>query len=115
MECHGPRIGVLPASVEEGEEGGRRREEERGGSRVTRYLTQEGLQVIPVQNWLMTCRIVTCLDPRKIGGQPNFHTSAGVITAEAGLPTEGAGLGAVAMPGQRVLCTSPGGALGTEF
>lgn len=73
-------------------------EEERGGSRVTRYLTQEGLQVIPVQNRLMTSRIVPRLDPRKIGGQPNFHTSAGVITAEAGLPTEGAGLGAVAMP-----------------
>lgn len=113
MECHGPRIGVLTASeaVEEGEEG-----RSGGGSRVTRYLTEEGLQVIPVQNRLMTSRIVPRLDPRKIGGgQPNFHTSAGVITAEAGLPTEGAGLGAVAMPGQWVLCTSPGGTPGTEF
>lgn len=60
---------------------------------MTHYLTQEGLQVIPVQNRLMTSRIVPRLDPRKIGGQPSFHTSAGVITAEAGLPTEGQGWG----------------------
>ena len=82
---------------------------------MTRYLTQEGLQVVPVQNRLMTSRIVPHLDARKIGGQPNFHTPAGVITTEAGLSTEGAGLGAVARPGQRVLCTAPGGTLGPDF
>lgn len=35
-----------------------------GPSQVTCYLTQEGLQVIPVQNWLMNSRIVPRLEPR---------------------------------------------------
>lgn len=29
------------------------------------YLAQKGLQVIPVQNGLVTSRIIPCLEPRK--------------------------------------------------
>lgn len=69
-----------------------------GGS----YLTQEGLQVIPVQNRLVT-RIVPCLEPRKGEVSPTCTPPAGDIPWQQGSPQRQQELGGL-VPGQWESC-----------
>lgn len=62
------------------------------------YLAQEGLQIIPVQNWLVTSRIIPYLEPRKGRRSSQLLYLCWAHAQEAGLPVEAQGLGQVARP-----------------
>lgn len=80
-----------------------------GPGQVMHYLVQEGLQVIPLQNGLVTSsRIIPCLKPGK-ESHPNFHTPPGDTPIETGLPAEASGAGV----GGR--CEGLGDAVGTSL